>query len=1144
VAIALGHGAEANAAQEPGAPAQEGSKPAPAPTATSAAEPPIYIFLNAPADLDAFWRRWAQPDFVLQRGIDYERRRFEAARSAVAGTLEGRRASIDTLTARGEVVENLAHLNIELSVTVAGKDTVWVPIRLDDLTVTQAREAERDLPLRNREGGWQIGLAGEGVHTLRVDLLVPVKSTADGRKIELPIPQVASTRVEIDVAQHVVDAVAGGRDLVAIEPIEAGQRSRLSANLSPRSSLEVTWRVAAPVGRQPPALLETHGEIALEIDAAKIRSQATFQVSASRGSVSSLSFTIDPEESVLSAEVDDEPLAVQSRAGELVVPLTEPLRPGATRRVVLVTQRKLPAAAQARWIFRGYPLANAPVQTGIVSISQASNLWIEAEAGRAARLVDVRELPRDFRARPTTVHALQFLDQPFQITLQAEPAPPQARVASRSTVTIDPSSAKLDSWLDYQLTRGGVFELHVRLPRGLELDEAGPESVVQSYHWLPERPGEAVPDLAQAQRILTLRLTSRARDDGNVRVHLLGHQEIDPAGRVELALFQPQGASPAGARLAVLATRNVAVDLAQGESGVLETSDFALAGGSPPGDWPWPAGKAPQTPAALWLRHEGNPALLPLQATIQPKTVHHETTLSASIERRRIDVVQETVCHVHYGALTHVDIAVPPAIEGLWDLDGDEVAARESLRIDADGQHRYRLTLRREVTDNVRLKFRYRLPLEPPIASTRVTQLSIPWLTVLEGRAAGPRLEVLADPGIQVESDASGWVRSQGGQSAGPRDAGEGSGFTLTRAQGSAGAVTLRATARALVSLPSIVASRLWMRTIFGADGLMRTLAWYRLDAYERSFSVVLPPGAQWVRAFAGGNPLTDVEQLPGGTYRLHLPTVASGSGVVVGLEFTTPASTTFPPRLVPPRLPEGSLVQDVYWELAVPWNQVALESPGNWIDENEWFWDQYTLKRRPWKNADALATWLAGPGSHPRLAEDFENAPRGSYHGYLFHCVGAPQALRLPMLSRAGMVGMCSGLALALGVLILLWWPSRLLPALVVGGFLIAVAGAERPNLTLLIVQSSLPGLALVLLAALVQRVTETRRPSGALFGEPPTITTPAVPGSSLKRTGAAGSDDSTAIRIRPGSTQEHIPTQPVPNLGGIAKEPSKLDR
>ena len=70
-----------------------------------------------------------------------------------------------------------ADLGIELTVAVKGADPAWVPIRLDNQRVVAAREGTRDLDLRQQERGeWQVRIAGEGEHAIRVDVRAAVST--------------------------------------------------------------------------------------------------------------------------------------------------------------------------------------------------------------------------------------------------------------------------------------------------------------------------------------------------------------------------------------------------------------------------------------------------------------------------------------------------------------------------------------------------------------------------------------------------------------------------------------------------------------------------------------------------------------------------------------------------------------------------------------------------------------------------------------------------------------------------------------------------------------------------------------------------------------------------------------------------------
>ncbi|MBX6315099.1 MAG: hypothetical protein IRY99_19650, partial [Isosphaeraceae bacterium] len=230
--------------------ADEPSEPVPA---ADPEAPPTYIFLKTPADLDALLKQLQRPDFLLKVGPEGDLKR-EPDR-AVAGA-EAKGPVVDTVAVRGEVVEDLAHLAIDFRIAIAGEGPVWVPLRLDGQTVTAVSEGDRELPHQaTKEGIWQVELRGEGWHAVRVALLVPVRQAAEGRRIEMAIPEAAKTRIELLVARGASDALAGAREPVAIEPVEGGRRARLSAHLSPRRRLELTWRAAAEPGGEGPPLL-------------------------------------------------------------------------------------------------------------------------------------------------------------------------------------------------------------------------------------------------------------------------------------------------------------------------------------------------------------------------------------------------------------------------------------------------------------------------------------------------------------------------------------------------------------------------------------------------------------------------------------------------------------------------------------------------------------------------------------------------------------------------------------------------------------------------------------------------------------------------------------------------------------------------
>jgi hypothetical protein len=1101
----------------------------PAPAATRPEEPPINLFLNGPADLEAVWKALSQPDFVLLKG-DELKRLLDRAR-ATTPAAPAAPAVIDSVAVEGTVGDDLARFSVDLDITLASDGPTWVPIRLDESTVLDARAGDRVLPLQVAGGGWQVELRGRGPHAVRVELKVRPKASADGRQLGLAIPEAASTRFRWEIAGRVVEATVGPNESVELEPTAGGSRTRLSAHLTPRPRLDVNWRVEAEPGAQLRPLLSIQGEIAIDIDPGSFRTVSTWSIHSVRGSPRVLYLGLDPADEVLELKFDghDMPASIETKEGapRIAISLAEPLRPGLTKSLMMTTRRPIPAAVSPRLTFRGFPLLNAREQSGAIGIAQSGNLWVGGTPERGLRRIDPRtELPELLRKRPGTALAYQFVDQPFELNLRVDPSPPLVHTQGRTTVLLDAGQARVDTWLDYQSAYGRLFDVRVALPRGLELASVGPKEVVETSLLIPE-PTDGPPGSRHGSRVLTIRLTPKAREGNGFSLHLTGRQAIDPARPVSVGLFQPREAMSGGGRVAVLAERNLTVDLRSRAEPADGLDEFRPAVLEPSAEWPWPAGRTASmtAPPALWLRHDGNPPRLPLEVTVHPRTVTSETILLAKIDRHGVEVEQETECIVQFGTMDHLDIEVPAAIQEPWELEGGPVASRAGLGSASAAGRRYRLKLAGEVADRVKLRFRYRLASSPPLLPEQTAELTIPWLRFVEATSASVRASIAAEPAIGLDLKGTGWVRAEDDASTvvAPDESGLPVRLALT-ATGTgteAPPIRLAATTRSLTTLPSLVASRLWLRTIQGLEGDLRVAASYLVESHEGSLSVALPAGAEWSRATVAGETVTQVVPLPDGEgQRIDFPARLANGPIAVELEFTIRDAGTawVPPRLV------GGLVQQTLWEVRIPGSRAVVGVPEGWTDENNWYWDHYVWKRRPWRTASALAAWASGSPMRPEGADVLEDETRGEYHSYLFGRPGPPIALRPWFAARAWLVAVCSGSVLAVGAFMILFWhpPLRLAWAAALA-VVLAAATAIRPSVTFLVVQSAMIGVVCTLLTLLMDRLVHRRRRPSAVFGESTPLPTPA--GSSLSRALGAGSDDSTAIRVRPSSTVDHVP-------------------
>ena len=883
-------------------------------------------------------------------------------------------------------------------------------------------------------------------------------------------------------------------------------------------------------------MLSTQGEIALSVDRGSLFSRSTWLIRSDRGQARKLTLLMeDSTEQLLTVELNEQPLPIEGLrdpdTGQVTITLEDPLQPGTEQplRLSLTSRRMLPAGATTRIGVSGYPLVHALAQSGVVAIVQGNDLWVSGTPRRGVRQMDpVTELPESLRVRPKTVLAYQFIEQPFELELRVDPSPPVSRVAARTSLMIEPGRLTNRTEFDYQVTRGRIFDLDVDIPAGLDLVRVEPPDLVASYRSLDSSSNGG------GNRYVQVRLTPKAVDSGSFRILLEGTQPIDASQPFQAQFFRPRSASSQGGVIAVSTSRSVSIDSGEIAANSAEGSPFVPLEEGSPADWTWP-GSTPFSLPALWLRYDRLADSLPLRASVRPLQLNYETSLAATLDRSRLNLIQATTCFVRNGSLASLDIVVPNVLEdtpGRWGTEGGEVVSRTLLGTDSQGGSRYRLTLAREVIDSLDLRFWARLPIEPGLSSDEPRSVTLPVIRFLAGASTSLRAEVRCEPFITLDSLEPGWTRPAAVIGDPTRDQAAPVQLTWTADDPRVSPPPFRAQAPALAQLPELIVRKLWLRTLRDPEGAYQQEAWFRLESHGSSLQFSLPPEAQPLKVQVGDEP-AELEQLDAdNTYLIRLP-ASQSAPLLVGLVYTHPASGVREPPA--PAIKGDAIIQETLWEYRIPWTQAIAGTPYGWTDENQWYWAGYVWKRRPALDTQQLSDWLKGNGLRPSITQVAAEDQRLGYHGYLFGRPGPPADFRPAIYSRALLVGICSGVVLALGVILLSLRPNARLAAVGALGSAVALAIALDPSLSLLAIQSSLFGVVLTLIAALTQSAVHRRRSPGPIVIEPATADAFAVNRIQPERDSSrnaplreVGSDESTVIRHRANSSPSTIDYKP----------------
>jgi hypothetical protein len=1099
-------------------PAGEEPQP-PARSRGPGAMPDEVIILGGAADISDFWARLQRPDLILLRPGPV------AGGTGATATSRCSAADhvINAVKLRGRVDNDLASLSLEVDLALLGPGPTWVPLGIDCPVVSSAREGDRELDLRHGpQGAWEVRLERTGPHRLVCEVNLPVNVRPDRTRLELAIPMAPSTYLELDVPHQVFEVDLGTGEAVGKAPLPGGKGTRLSAHVSPRSRLTLDWTDEGNSGSAATPFLSARLEIAIDADAEWITTTSSWEIRCMRGVARALEIRLDEPDIVQTIKLDDQFRVERIERNVLTIPLTEPLRPGGVRHLTLQTRRAVPPGLPGRFESTGFSLAHAVEQSGAIGITPSASVWVNPTVTQGLRRIDPGELPKEMRQRPGIGLAFQFVDQPFRLGLEVEEAPPLFRTETTSRVNLDADLARTETSIAVQQVRGRLFDLEVEVPAGLELGTVDPRELVEAVIPVPGA-GSASKGQAAGQ-VVKLHLSAAARDQHSLSLRLVGQQRIGSEGEVRIGLFSVRGGVAAGAAVTISGGREASFELLE---------DWAAAR-QPPGSGEFrvqrlPAasdsGRTSERAPTLVIRSQRSPTTVRGRLLRHTRTLVSQSSVEAQVLPQGIEVSQEMTIRVRHGTISTLNVRVPLGPNQPWQaFQGKELVRREELPGEPGEGSRYRLEFNPPVVDSTTLMFKFRLPLSQPPAPGTEGQGAVVWVALEEGSSELTSVSLGAAPDLRTTVRDPAWAEVHDDSDPGatamlagryrPVDPGTGA--------GKVGRFPFSVREMEHLSLPPVVVPRALLRSVLDGEHQSRTRAWFWVESHASEFAFRLPSGSRWIRARIDGRPAEQIETAASGVgYRMVLPPESRSKPVLVELEYETNASSGRP-DLDAPGLDGGAVVLQTFWLVQLPWNQAVIGVPPSWTDENEWYWDTYVWKRRPWRSLARLTGWVSGSGAPAAGLEDVAGEEHEDAHAYLFSRSGEPGSLLLGVASRAWLVAVCSGLVLVGGFLTMYSRARSRVAWIAIAALGLAFVVFAHPSVVLLILQSALFGVVLTLVGLVMQRLVERTRlswPAGP-------HARPAASGSSglsasLASPPGVGSEDSTAIRVRvPSST------------------------
>ena len=976
--------------------------------------------------------------------------------------------SIQRLSITGTARGDKADLTAEVDVLVRADDWVAVPLRLDGAVMLEPARyqgpGEHYLQVDPQHKGYIACLRGQADqrHELTLKMLVPLTTMGRETRLELLTPR--ATVSDLTLSVPTPDAVGTVSEGATLEEPERGTNgvTKFTAR-GIGGDFQLAWHERGP-RPQVPVQLEAVGAVLSRIGSRSVETNASLSVRSYGAPFDRFDVRLPPGAQLAEAkppagctvEVLEE-IGTSDPKRQLLAVRLERKTVGPVEVNLAVARPHHVGDPTEAFELAGFEVPGAVRQWGHVAVAAISDWQVDWEERRGVVRTD--QLPEPLK-HDELVAGYEYVAQPYSLRVKLSPRQTRIGVEPEYRLHVDAGLVTWDAKLKYTIRGAKAFDLSVALPDWSEewqLDEVGPSNVVDADR-------VAVRTDQGSSPVLFIPLRQAA--SGPIEIRLKAHRALaEETAKLTAAVPRPLAATTTPAALWVLSADNVQLT-PDGDA----TAGLMRQAAPPPDDFP------EHQQEALFYRVVGDKATFAAGYEVRSRQIGVDVSSRLALTGGEAEVRQELLYTIAYEPAGHLTVEVPEelASEGRLEFQHERRTLQPAALGAADAENgvvRMQVALPAARIGPCRLVVRYPAVV-PTLQPGRSAEWELPLVMPAEAELTGNRLEITpgrlsvepADPRWNVSSGADGDSPRPGQVQLACREPVHRAKLTLKLENGEAEEAT--------------VVERAWVRTWL-TDKAREDRAVFALRSGRRELRLHVPAGAnlgQMVLRLDGKRVAAETGE--DGALILTLPDGGEASRHLVEFESFLPQNRPPPGRLVIelPHLLGDARVHRLYWQLVLPQNEHVIAAPGGLIGENRWTWGGYLWRRRPLLDQQELEAWVDAPSRTP--------IPEGT-NQYLFSSLGGVERCELRTAGRTWIVLIASGAALVAGLLLIYVPRSRHPGTLLVVGIVLLCVGQLWPEPTVLFAQAAGLGLALTLLAGLLERGVARRR-RVVLFPEP----------------------------------------------------------
>jgi hypothetical protein len=572
---------------------------------------------------------------------------------SLAGTikLQPADAVITSATYSAKIEEDLARITAKYAVNALGKPWVELPLEFGDAAVGKIEGGEKVLLKGTGEGTYALLLGAEGEQTVTIELVARVRTSPDGREFSLAVPAVGITTLELTVPE--ADQTVEVTPRLLTLPVEGAAEGStvVKANLGATKSITARWHPMASTKPEMELLASVVSRQLVTIEGGYVHHDAWLTYEILRGQLSTLQIAAPAGQRVLdvSADVGVKSWKAEEEAGrqvitvELIAPAEKPVT------VEVHTERTQGDAADPVAglgegnTTRGIHALDAVRESGQVAVRVGEGL--ELRIAEQQGLTRIAAADVDPRLQPGSATAFKFYSPQFTLAVTAKQITPRVIVTQSSQLIFDDDELRLVANLGYQIERAGVFELKLKVPENLIVDDVQSEQMQDDT-------------FDEAARTLTIKLQQSTQ--GNVNVAVRAHRPFE-AGKdtseQDLPILEPLDVARETGTVYVFAPPGIEV----------VTNDAGLQSVQPtPAFDVQPQGEARLQSAWTFTRR---PVKIPVTTTRKPTRLSATIATAVDVQPETLEVATTLTYRVEFAGVDTFRFLVPEGVSGTVQIE-------------------------------------------------------------------------------------------------------------------------------------------------------------------------------------------------------------------------------------------------------------------------------------------------------------------------------------------------------------------------------------------------------------------------------------------------------------------------------------------